>query len=346
MSQVRVLVVDDSITMRALFSGVLNDAPGITVIDHAASAAEARDLIQRLHPDVVTLDVEMPGMSGLEFLREIMATKPLPVIMLSTLTQKGSAATLEALETGAYDCFPKPMVATMEEFRKIGPRLAKLVKAAAAGKAVRPKEKDCTTLVEPSYQPDDGLILMMGNTGAHEALSDLLQRFPANCPPVLVHLPSAHGYIDALVDKLDKVAGPTVRAAYDGQKIAVGNVYIVHDPSRHAIIDRWPDATLRLIEGEPIAGHRPSANLMLGSVVKTAAAKARAAALSGIGDDGLASLGVLASVGGLAVAMVDEEAKAGELARLAVSMAGASALGLGDLGKALLLHRQARPLAA
>lgn len=346
MSQVRVLVVDDSITMRALFSGVLNDAPGVTVVDHAASAAEARDLIKRLHPDVVTLDVEMPGMSGIDFLREIMATKPIPVIMLSTLTQKGSAATLEALEIGAYDCFPKPMVATMEEFKKIGPRLAKLVKAAASGKAVRVKDREGGALVDGGYVPGDSLAVILGNTGAHEALADLLARFPVNCPPMLVHLPSAHGYIDALVEKLDKVAAPTVRAAYDGQKIIAGNVYVIHDPAKHAVVDRWPDATLRLIDGEPIAGHRPSANLLVGSVAKTAGARGAVAALSGIGDDGLTAMGGLAAIGGLALALPEADAKAGELPRLAVALAGATALASGDLGRALLQHQTACPIAA
>src|SRR3546814_847135 len=130
----RVLVVDDSITMRALFTDVLERSSGISVVGAAANADEARDMIAELKPDVLTLDVEMPGKSGLEFLEELMESKPMPVVMLSTLTQKGAQTSFKALELGAVDCFPKPQQATPAEFDKIVDKLGKLVIAAASGK--------------------------------------------------------------------------------------------------------------------------------------------------------------------------------------------------------------------
>src|SRR3546814_2176342 len=130
----RVLVVDDSITMRALFTDVLERSSGISVVGAAANADEARDMIAELKPDVLTLDVEMPGKSGLEFLEELMESKPIPVVMLSTLTQKGAQTSFKALELGAVDCFPKPQQATPAEFDKIVDKLGKLVIAAASGK--------------------------------------------------------------------------------------------------------------------------------------------------------------------------------------------------------------------
>ncbi len=346
MPPVRVLIVDDSTTMRALFTTILEEAPGITVIDHAANAEEARRLIARDYPDVVTLDVEMPGTSGLELLREVMAERPLPIIMLSSLTQKGSAATLEALELGAYDCFPKPRAATMEEFRKIGPRLAKLVKAAAAGKAVNAKAASGEVLVGSDYMPGDGVIVLVGNTGGVEIVSAIVNRLPANCPPVIVHLGDAHNVADALVEKLDKSARPAVRAAYDGVPLERGNVYVLREAARHAVVDRWPDAAIRLIDGEPIAGHRPSANLLLQSIAKTAGGRAAVGMLSGIGDDGVAVLAALRGAGAPTLAVLPDEAKARELPEQAAMIGGATPRSLEDLGRALLMHGAAAAMAA
>lgn len=346
MSPVRVLIVDDSITMRALFTTVLEEAPGITVLDCAANAAEARTLIERLKPDVVTLDVEMPGTSGLELLGEIMQRAPLPVIMLSTLTQKGATATLEALELGAYDCFAKPKAATMEEFRRVGPKLAKLVKAAAGGKVSQAKKGGDEPFVARSEAPDQRVIALVGNTGAVEMVSHLVNRFPADCPPTIVHLGEAHSVADALVDKLDKSARPNVRVASDGQRLEPGNVYLVSDPTRHAVVDRWPGASIRLVPGDPIAGHRPSANLLLQSLAKTAGSAVSAAMLSGIGDDGVAALGALRGVGAAILAVAPDSAKARELPEQAIAMAGAAATEIDALGLRLLAPGTPQMLAA
>jgi two-component system chemotaxis response regulator CheB len=350
-SPVRVLVVDDSVTMRALFSGILNDAPGITVIEHAADAAEARELIKKLRPDVITLDVEMPGMSGLEFLEEVMTERPLPVIMLSTLTQKGSDATLKALELGAFDCFPKPTKATMDEFAKIGPKLAKLVKSAAKNGGQPPKAAaaapTAVNFAAANYAPGDSLLTLVANTGGVDVISDLLAQFPANCPPTIVHLPSAAGYIDAFIAKLDKVTQATIRLAADDQLLEAGNVYIVCDHAKHAVIDKWPAGRLRLIDGEPIAGHRPSANLLLGAIAKTAGPASAAAILTGIGEDGVAGLMAMKTAGGLTLAQSLDTARASELPELAITKGAASqALALGDMSVSLLMHRTSQASAA
>lgn len=346
MPPVRVLIVDDSITMRALFSGVLEEAPGIQVINHAANAAEARALIATTHPDVVTLDVEMPGTSGIELLREIMRDKPRPVIMLSSLTQKGSATTLEALELGAYDCFPKPKAATMEEFRKIGPKLAKIVKAAAAGTATKTHHATGGALVGADYQTPDSVMVLVGNTGSVDMVTNIVNRLPANCPPVILHMGDSLGFADALVDRLQKSARPTARAAFDGQLLESGNVYLIRDNHRHAVIDRGAQPVIRLVDGEPIAGHRPSANLLLQSLVTTMGGRVAAGFLSGVGDDGVVAAAAVRAAGGCVASVVASEAKAGELAHAAQTLAGATALDLTELGRTLLCHRAPVPVAA
>lgn len=339
MPPVRVLIVDDSTTMRALFTGVLEKAPGITVVDHAASAAEARELIAKLRPDVITLDVEMPGTSGLELLREIMAERPMPVVMLSTLTQKGASATLEALELGAFDCFPKPRAATIEEFGKIGPKLAKLIRSAASGQPVRAtaaaKGSD-TPFVAANYAAGDSVVALIGNTGAVDAISALVNRFPAACPPTIVHLGGSQTVVDALVERLDKTAAPVVRAVFDGQRLESGNVYFVQDPERHAVVDRWPGAAMRVIDGPAINGHRSSASLLLQSLAKTAGGAVKAAFVSGIGDDGIAAIAAVTGAGGQVFAVPADAARASELPTLAAMAAGTRVLPIDELGIALL----------
>lgn len=346
MNKTRVLIVDDSITMRALFSGVLDEAPGICVVDHAANAAEARELIRSVRPDVVTLDVEMPGTSGLELLAEIMAEQPMPVIMLSTLTQKGSAATLQALELGAFDCFPKPKAATMEEFRKIGPRLAKLINAAAVGSVTTRKTNNAAPFLAEGAAPTDGVIALIGNTGAVDMVGEFVNRLPASCPPVIVHLGSTQTVATALVEKLDKSAKPNVRAVFDGQRLEPGNVYLIQDPHRHVVVDRWPHGMLRLVDGEPIGGHRPSANLLINALARTAAASVSVGFLSGMGDDGVAALPALLAAGGTAFAIDPAQAKAGELPGLAGAKIGPGAVDLTQLGTALLMRGLPPALAA
>ena len=343
---VRVLIVDDSITMRALFQGVLDEAPGITVVDHAGSAAEARKLIASEQPDVVTLDVEMPGTSGLELLREIMADKPMPIVMLSTLTQKGSSATLEALELGAFECFPKPKAATMEEFRNVGPRLAKIIKAAAAGQGTKTKLETNGTLVPADYAPPDSVLVLIGNTGSVDMVTSLVNRLPANTPPTILHMGDSLGFADALVDRLNKSARATVRAAYDGQLLENGNVYLIRDAHKHVVVDRSAGAVIRLVDGEPLAGHRPSANLLLQSLASTMGGHVAAGFLSGVGDDGVLAAARLKAAGGCVVSVRPDQAKASELPQTAQTLGNATALDLTDLGRALLLHGASSQMAA
>ncbi len=189
----RVLIVDDSLTMRALFSGVLERARGIEVVGMAANADEARELMIKLKPSVVTLDVEMPGMSGLDFLEEIMRERPTPVVMLSTLTQKGAETSFRALELGAVDCFPKPQSATPDEFNALAPKLAALVIAASAGgvrhhRPARTAAPSAPHAAHPPFEWNGKIVALSASTGGVDAMLHLLPSFPKNCPPTIVLL--------------------------------------------------------------------------------------------------------------------------------------------------------------
>lgn len=297
---IKVLVVDDSITMRALFTSALETSKELVVVGAANGADEARDMISELHPDVLTLDVEMPGKNGLEFLEELMSTRPIPVVMLSTLTQKGADVSLRAIEIGAVDCFPKPARATPDEFAKIASKLCKIVLTAAkTNLAARQVAKPNAAPAAPGSYADDGrIIAITGGMGAMEAASELLGALPANCPPTLVVLSMDEGLAVPFASRLSRSIAAKVKLPADGEKLEPGTVYIAADPACHVVLDRWPGGTIRLVARDPVNGARPSADLLFGSLAKTAAAHARGIILSGAGNDGAAGLAAVGAAGG------------------------------------------------
>jgi len=338
--EARVLIVDDSLIMRALFNGVLDTARGVRVVGLAASAAEARRMIADVRPNVITLDVEMPGMNGLEFLEEIMRSeKPLPVIMLSALTQRGAETSFKALELGAVDCFPKPTAPASGEFEK----LTALVRA-AANRGARPAryatgQPTRTQHHAPhiGYDWNGKIILMSTSTGGVDAMLQLLPSFPANCPPTVICLGIDPNFVEPLLTRLRTTCPAKVVLAEDRQPLRQGVIQLVTDPGLHAVIDRWPDPTLGLRRSDPINGARPSASLLFATAAKTAGAHAVATVLTGLGTDGVAGLKALKAAGSTTFAQDSESAVLDE-APAAARAAGAvaRALPLDEMAAALL----------
>ena len=296
---IKVLVVDDSITMRALFTNALETHKDLVVVGAADGADEAREMIERLHPNVITLDVEMPGKNGIEFLTELMETRPIPVVMLSTLTQKGADISLQAIEIGAVDCFPKPQKATPDEFHRIAGALCKTVLTAAkTNLAARKAAKPAGAPDAVGYADDGRLVAITGGMGAMGAATALLAAYPDNCPPTLLVLNMDEGLAVPFASRLSKSIAPKVKLATDGETLEPGVVYVAADPNRHVVIDRWPGGSVRLIERDPVNGCRPSADLLFAALAKTAAAGARGIVLSGGGPDGAAGLAALRAAGG------------------------------------------------
>ncbi len=335
----KVLIVDDSVTMRALFTQALEKSGDIIVLDAAANADEARDLIAKLRPDVVTLDVEMPGKNGIDFLEEIMSTKPLPVIMLSTLTQKGADISLRAMELGAVDCFPKPKQAAPEEFDKISDKLCKLVIAAGKAKVEKPKPKPAPRKAEPDtgFKWNGNVIAMAASTGGVEAYIECLAGFPSNCPPTILVQQIEEGLAVGFASKLNRSIAPEVKLAEDGLKLEQGHVYVAAEPHAHVVVDRWPGGTIRLLPRDPVKGFRPSADLLLAALAKTAGSRAIVAILTGMGEDGAMGLGAIKAAGAQTFCQDPETA----LMREAIDAAIAKdptirQLGLADLSVAML----------
>ena len=292
MSETKVLVVDDSRMMRTLITSALEEIRHIKVVGEADGADEAREMIAQLHPDVLTLDVEMPGMSGIAFLEEIMTTRPLPVIMFSTRTSDGAGDTAEAKRLGAIGCFPKP-VGPPDMMKKVIDEVAACIKTA--------RETELTKLDTPKADAPvssidwNGRPLLIGSDGdAIEALKSFLLRMPPNCPPTLVALQNMdRSSVDALVADLSGKAKPTLAIASDGTALEQGTVHFSPGTDAHVVLDAWPGGRARLMERDPVGGARPSASLLFASAAKAAGQEAVGVVFTGSGEDGERAANVL-----------------------------------------------------
>ncbi len=281
---VRVLVVDDSATMRGLISATLRRDPALTVVGAAGDPIEARAAIKALNPDVLTLDVEMPNMNGLDFLERIMRLRPMPVIMVSSLTQRGAQATLQALELGAVDCVSKSPDGGAPAFAQ----LAEKVRAAAQVR-VRPRASAPASSPAGLFAPDGRVLAIGASTGGVEALITLLSRFPANCPPTLVTQHMPQGFTRSFAERLNRTCAAEVAEAQDGAPVLPGHVHIARG-GMHLELAGGSALRCRLRATDRVSGHCPSVDVLFGSVARATGGRAIGAILTGMGRDGAEGL--------------------------------------------------------
>ena len=293
---IRVLVVDDSPTMRSLITQALRRDPGIEVVGQAADPIEARAAIKALDPDVLTLDIEMPNMNGLDFLERLMRLRPMPVVMVSTLTAAGTEATLEALALGAIDYVSKPAAAGLYAFDGLAAKVR-----AASGARVRSGPASTSKVAAPPEFVADGKIVAIGaSTGGVEALLEVLQAFPADCPPTVItqHMPAS--FTRSFAARLDRLCAPSVAEAVDGAPLRVGRVYLAPGGERHLEVTGARGALrCRLSDSDPVSGHRPSVDVLFDSVASTVRGHAIGVILTGMGRDGARGLLAMRQAGAL-----------------------------------------------
>jgi two-component system chemotaxis response regulator CheB len=286
--KVRVLIVDDSALMRKLLAAVLAVDEGIEVVGEAPDPFEAREKIKALDPDVVTLDVEMPRMNGLDFLRKIMELRPTPVVMISSLTQAGADTTLEALEIGAVDFVAKP--ADNSAMLQLGGELIPKIKAAAQTRlrrrAVAPRQQVGRKSFGAARGSVEKLIAIGASTGGVEALKAVLMLFPEDSPPIVIaqHMPER--FTAAFARRLDGECRVGVHEAVHDQPIERGHVYIAPGGHHLEVARRASSLVCALNDGPLMSGHRPSVDALFYSVAKVAAPNAVGAILTGMGRDG------------------------------------------------------------
>ncbi|RVT92498.1 protein-glutamate methylesterase/protein-glutamine glutaminase [Sphingomonas crocodyli] len=295
---IRCLIVDDSPTMRALLTALLTRDREIEVIGTAEDAHKARALIRELDPDVITLDIEMPHMNGLDFLDRLMRLRPTPVVMCSTLTTKGAEATVRALELGAVDCFAKPEGRLQDVLALDDGKLAEMVKQAARSRRRLGLGRSMRATVQPaSFQGDDRIVAIGASTGGVEALATLLSGFPANCPPTVVvqHMPGS--FTKSFAGRLDSLCAPKVVEAADEMPLRPGHVYIAPGGTRHLMVRGGSSPHCRLVEASPVSGHRPSVDVLFRSVAQNMGDKAVGVILTGMGRDGASGLAEMREAG-------------------------------------------------
>lgn len=288
MAPVRTLIVDDSASMRATLKRMLSGDPGIEVVGAAPEPFAAREMIKQLNPDVLTLDVEMPGMDGLSFLERIMRLRPMPVVMCSTLTARGAEVTIEALRLGAVDYVTKPS-GTPEDIERDANLLCEKVKAAARSVARAGPQRLPAQPAMAAGAAGEKIIAIGSSTGGVEALFSLLPALPENCPPVLIvqHMPAA--FTRSFAERLNGECRVNVVEATDGAPVLPGTVYIAPGGSTHMELSGGIRGRIKLRDGDPVSGHRPSVDMLFRSVAPLGAA-AVGVIMTGMGDDGARGL--------------------------------------------------------
>ena len=290
--RVRVLIVDDSSVIRQLLTLLLNADPEIEVVGTASDPYIARDRIKALNPDVVTLDVEMPNMDGVTFLRKIMALRPMPVVMVSTLTQAGAETTLDALEIGAVDFIAKPSSDVSNAMLGIAAELQAKVKSAAHARvgARRAATTARAPQIDRPRSMPDKIIAIGASTGGVEALKAVLMDMPAECPPVLVtqHMPPR--FTAAFAERLNKECPMTVSEAVHNEVVEPSHVYIAPGSFHLELIRSAGVYRCALNDGPTVSGHRPSVDVLFRSFARVAKGAAVGAILTGMGKDGAEGL--------------------------------------------------------
>jgi two-component system chemotaxis response regulator CheB len=334
MSPIRVLVVDDSATMRQLVARVLAADAGIAVAGTAASAQEARALIKQLNPDVMTLDVEMPDMDGLSFLERVMRLRPMPVVMVSTLTAVGTETAVSALALGAVDCVVKPTPANPQSLDELP---AKVRIAARVRRRLPLAEPEAAPPPRGGYEPDGKVIAIGSSTGGVEALITVLTGFPANCAPTVItqHMPPV--FTRNLAQRLDRMCAPQVLEATHGAPLRAGTVYVAPGGDSHLEVSGRDSLACVLKPGGPVNGHCPSVDRLFLSVARHAGARAAGALLTGMGRDGAQGLLAMRQAGARTFAQDEASSVVYGMPRAAVEIGAAEQqFSLARIGPALV----------
>lgn len=308
---IRVLIVDDSALMRALLQHRLEREADIAVVGTAADAAEARQLIKSLDPDVVTLDIEMPGMDGLSFLEKIMQLRPTPVILVSGATEAGASATARGLQLGAIGCIAKSQLRIRSDETAEDCPLVEMVREAARVRLTRVQPSAALPISAPAAAPSarwPDAIVIGASTGGVEALHTLLAEFPEDCPPTLIVQHINGCFAGAIAQSFDRTARPRVMLAESDMPLERGMVLLAPGNDRHLQVAGAGTRALRCVlrEGDPVSGHRPSVDRLFASLASTlgggSGARALGILLTGMGQDGAQGMAQLASIGARTIA--------------------------------------------
>jgi two-component system chemotaxis response regulator CheB len=332
MTQKRVLIVDDSPTIRALIRAQLAQDSRVVVVGEACDPFDAREKIKVLLPDVLTLDVEMPRMNGLEFLEKLMRLRPMPVVMISTETQKGSAAALEALSLGAVECVGKP---SFDRLSDTFANLADLLVAAANARLRSPGPRAQITPAE-GFSWNGKCVLIGSSTGGVDALETVLSGYPRNCPPTLITQHMPEGFLASFARRLDTRMVPKVELARDGVPLLPGTVYLAPGGEYHLALTPSDPPRCKLVASDKRNGHRPSVEVLFDSAVPIAE-RVVGVMLTGMGRDGAEAMKRLRLAGARCLAQDEATCVVFGMPRAALEIGAAEkAVPLGKMAQSVL----------
>ncbi len=348
--KIKVLIVDDSALVRQILTEILSRDPGIEVVGSATDPYAARDKIKRLNPDVLTLDVEMPRMDGLTFLSNLMRLRPMPVVMVSSLTESGASVTLQALELGAVDFVTKPKVDlahTLDDYAleirekvriaaraRVQERRSAPVPPMAAAPALSkaspliPQEKYSADVILQNegqrrpFKTTESIIAIGASTGGTEAIKEVLIRLPRDCPGVVItqHIPEA--FSGPFARRMDSVSALSVCEARDGQQVVPGHAYIAPGDQHLMLVRDGARYVCRLSSGPPVNRHRPSVDVLFRSVAANAGLNAIGVILTGMGDDGAQGMKEIHQAGAPTIAQDEQTSVVWGMPGQAVKLGG------------------------
>jgi two-component system chemotaxis response regulator CheB len=342
---IKVLVVDDSALIRSLLGEIVRADPELQLVGVAPDAFVARDLIKQHSPDVITLDVEMPRMDGLTFLDKLMKGRPTPVVMISSLTERGSEATLRALELGAIDFIAKPKLGIAEGMQAYAEEIRAKLKVAARARLLRRNPAAAQRPAERGLPiiGTEKLIAIGASTGGTEAIKDVLLGLPADSPGVVItqHMPP--GFTRSFAARLDRLCRISVCEARDGDRILPGTALLAPGGLHMEVARSGANYVARLSEAPPVNGHRPAVDVMFNSAARCAGRNLIAALLTGMGKDGARGLLEIRESGGYTVAQDEASCVVYGMPREAAEIGAAEeVLPLDEIGPALLAQARRR----
>jgi len=342
MAKTRVVVVDDSALVRSLLTEIINRQPDMECVGTATDPLVAREMIRNLNPDVITLDVEMPRMDGLDFLSRLMRLRPMPVVMVSTLTERGAEVTLKALELGALDFVAKPKIGITDGLKQLAEDITEKIRAASKAHIRRMVVPTVTTVPQttsalgsaaealhaqtsrpgasrtaaapperPSPAPigrlsTEKIIFIGASTGGTEATKDVLINLPADCPAVMItqHMPA--GFTKSYAARLDSLCRIRVAEARDGERVLPGHAYLAPGGFHLSVERSGANYIARVTEGEPVNRHKPSVEVLFNSAARVVGPNALGVMLTGMGADGAKAMLAMRDAGSFNIAQ-DEE---------------------------------------
>jgi two-component system, chemotaxis family, protein-glutamate methylesterase/glutaminase len=348
--KIKVLVIDDSALVRQILVEILRTAHDIEVVGTANDPFMAREKIKETNPDVLTLDVEMPRMDGLTFLQNLMRLRPMPVLMISSLTERGAETTFKALELGAVDFVSKPKVDVAGTLADFSEEILLKIRAAAGARVVGRSAPPAPAAIAPKHSADailapasaaprrmlrttDRIIAIGSSTGGTEAIREVLTGLPADCPAIVIaqHIPEAFSL--PFTRRLDALAAMSVVEPVDKQMIKPGHVYIAPG-GKHLLVERdGAHYRCRINDGPPVNRHRPSVDVLFRSIAQNVGPNAIGVILTGMGDDGARGLREMHDAGAPTIAQ-------DEASSVVWGMPGA-AVKMGGVGEVLPLGRVA-----